>query len=138
MAIARQEALDWARRAVPGDYLIEYDEAGGDADSDPGSRCGFDDEVLAAVEAELRRRDLSLVADDVGLVAAPREGYRVAYGFEMLVDGEWSDACWETDGSNAFDTELAAAEELPNLARVLDCDVAELRVVPVVVQEVCR
>lgn len=94
---------------------------------------------MATATITLGRDGMGPVADDVGLVAAPREGYRVAYGFEMLVDGEWSaDACGETDASNAFDTERAAEGELPNLARVLGCDVAELRVVPVVVQEACR
>lgn len=73
MAMSRQEALVWARdEAEAGDYLAEYDDDGLDADSDPGTRCGYDDETLDAVGRILRDRGLRLGTDDVGLVAEER------------------------------------------------------------------
>lgn len=62
-------AMRWARAAVQGDYLITYEDSGLTDDEDPGSRCGFDDAELAEIEAELRKRGLTLLADDVGLYA---------------------------------------------------------------------
>ena len=58
----------------------------------------------------------------------PRYGF---YGFERREkDGTWSaDACGVQDASNYLNSEAEASAELPNLARVLECDVSELRVV---------
>lgn len=63
------EAIRWARTAAAGDRLIDYDETGLTDAQDPGSRCGFDDAELADIEAVLRHNDLTLTADDRGLVA---------------------------------------------------------------------
>lgn len=53
------------------------------------------------------------------------------FGFE-LYDAEarrWSaEACGEQNDSNYLETEAEAIAELPRLARVLGCDVSELRV----------
>jgi hypothetical protein len=55
--------------ASDGDYLITYEESGLTTEEDPGSRCGLGDDYLAEIETELRKRGLTLVADDEGLVA---------------------------------------------------------------------
>lgn len=67
--MTKQEAIEWARGAEEGEYLIEYEDTGLSAAQDPGSRCGFDDAELDAIRCELARRDLSLEADDQGLIA---------------------------------------------------------------------
>lgn len=64
------DELMWAEGCDVGDYLIEYDECGIAPEDDPGSRCGYDDATLAAIEAVLRGRGMTLVPDDTGLVAA--------------------------------------------------------------------
>jgi hypothetical protein len=66
--MSREDALSWAREAESGDYLDEYEDDGLDAESDSGSRCGYDDETLDAVERVLRERGLALRADDCGLI----------------------------------------------------------------------
>jgi hypothetical protein len=54
------------------------------------------------------------------------------YGFEMRTEHGWdADACGEQNVSNYFDTEEEAIAELPNLARVADCSMLDLRVVAV-------
>ncbi len=63
----------WAKNAEAGEYLACYEDDDLDAISDPGSRCGYDDETLDAVSAALRKRNMTLVADDVGLCAAEIE-----------------------------------------------------------------
>lgn len=63
------EALDWASTAEAGDYLVQYEDTGMSHDDDPGSRCGYDDAELAQIRDSLRERDLTLTADDRGLVA---------------------------------------------------------------------
>jgi hypothetical protein len=65
-------ALEWASSASAGDYLITYDDTGVSHDDDPGSRCGYSDPDLAAIERDLRERGMTLRADDIGLVAAER------------------------------------------------------------------
>lgn len=66
------DARTWALQAEAGDYLIEYDDDGLTAETDPGSRCGFGDDELAEIERILRDRDLTLRADDTGLCAEAR------------------------------------------------------------------
>lgn len=57
------------------------------------------------------------------------------YGFELSTEQGWSaDACGHQGADNYFATREAAEAEMPNLARVLECDVDELRVVAVEVQ----
>lgn len=69
------DALAWAAAAVPGDYLVTYEgwEAfSGTSDVDTiadGNRCGFSDPDLAAIHAELQKRQLYLDRDDRGLYA---------------------------------------------------------------------
>jgi hypothetical protein len=70
--MSREEALAWAREAEAGDYLHEWEDDGLDEVSDPGSRGGYDDETLDSVEDVLRERDLTLRADDCGLVVEVR------------------------------------------------------------------
>lgn len=54
------------------------------------------------------------------------------YAFEALVDGQWSrESAGPQDASNTFETRNEAEAELPRLARALDCDESELRVVEV-------
>ena len=65
-------AINWAEEAEEGMYLAEYDLDDLNELSDPGSRCGYDDQTLAAVEAVLRERGLTLTADDCGLVVERR------------------------------------------------------------------
>jgi len=67
--MALSAALSWAGEAGPGDYLIHYEDTGLTDEEDPGSRCGFDDAELDAIRVTLRRRGLTLSADDRGLVA---------------------------------------------------------------------
>jgi hypothetical protein len=69
-----REALDWARTAEPGEYLAEYDGDGFDDRSDPGSRCGYGDDELDAIDTELSKRGITLAADDTGLVAREAGG----------------------------------------------------------------
>jgi len=63
------------------------------------------------------------------------------YGFEIRTsvfksglivsdDGWTDDGIGEQDESNTFDTRDAALAELPRLAKVLECDESDLRVVP--------
>ena len=57
------------------------------------------------------------------------------YGFELSTEQGWdADACGHQGPDNYFATREAAEAELPKLARVLECGVAELRVVAVEVQ----
>lgn len=63
------DAIAWAREAEAGDYLVEYDDLDDNAEDDPGSRCGFGDDELDAINRVLRVRDLTLNANDCGLVA---------------------------------------------------------------------
>lgn len=61
------EAAIWARTAEPNEYLARFLNDNLDDVSDPGSRCGYGDDTLAAVEKALAARGLTLVATDVGL-----------------------------------------------------------------------
>ncbi len=63
-------ALEWAGTADAGDYLVRYEDTGMTDRDDPGSRCGYGDDELDAIQRELSPRGLMLQADDVGLVAA--------------------------------------------------------------------
>lgn len=65
-------AREWASSASAGDYLVEYEDTGMTAEEDPGSRCGYDDQQLDEIRALLRKRDLTLEADDRGLMAQAR------------------------------------------------------------------
>lgn len=67
------DALAWARTAEVGEYLVRYKDAGSTPKSDPGSRCGYSDVELDEIEQVLRARDLRLVTDDRGLLAAAAE-----------------------------------------------------------------
>lgn len=75
-----QDAIEWAQECEAGDYLVTYDgwEAySGTSAEDTvadGSRCGFGDDELAAIERVLRDRDMTLQADDSGLAAQHKEG----------------------------------------------------------------
>lgn len=62
------ELTKWARQADAGEYLVEYENTGITDIEDPGSMCGYGADELDAVKAELAMRDLSLEADDRGLV----------------------------------------------------------------------
>jgi len=62
-------ALTWAASAAAGDYLVEYEDTGMTDRDDPGSRCGYDDRGLDEIRRVLERRELTLTADDRGLVA---------------------------------------------------------------------
>jgi hypothetical protein len=53
----------------------------------------------------------------------------VTYTIEGLVDGTWCREHVGANESNLFDSREAAEAELPSLARVLECDVSDLRVV---------
>ncbi|MEO7895893.1 MAG: hypothetical protein ABIR65_01220 [Pseudolysinimonas sp.] len=66
------DALEWARSADAGEYLVHYVDAGSTSTSDPGSRCGYDDAQLDAIGRTLAERDLQLVTDDRGLLADAR------------------------------------------------------------------
>jgi hypothetical protein len=63
------DALDWAVTADAGDYLVTYDDTGMTNAEDPGSRCGYGDDELDAIRHELGKHNLTLTADDRGLVA---------------------------------------------------------------------
>lgn len=63
------DALSWAASAADGDYLVEYDDTGMTDTQDPGSRCGYDDIELDQIRRALADREMTLVADDRGLVA---------------------------------------------------------------------
>jgi len=65
--VSLSAARAWARDADAGDYLIEYEDA--PRGSDPGSMCGFGADEIAEINEILGRRDLTLTADDRGLVA---------------------------------------------------------------------
>ena len=58
---ALEPALEWARTAERGDYLSYYT-------SRDSSLCGYAAQDLYQVKQVLRRRDLTLMADDLGLV----------------------------------------------------------------------
>jgi hypothetical protein len=62
-------ALVWARTAKAGEYLVEYEDTGMTDVEDPGSRCGYSDLALDEIGHVLLRRNLTLTADDRGLVA---------------------------------------------------------------------
>ena len=62
------ELMTWARTANAGEYLARYADDGLDDVSDSGSRCGYGDDQLDAAKRILRSRDLTLTADDRGLV----------------------------------------------------------------------
>ena len=66
-------AAKWAQTAEPGDYLRTYEDAGGSDVSDPGSRCGYDDQQLDEANRILAERNLTMQADDTGLVAVEIE-----------------------------------------------------------------
>ena len=68
------EAIQWAKTAEEGDYLVYWDEDGFNSETDPDSRGGFDDAELAEIETVLRRRGLTLEADDIGLAARAEKG----------------------------------------------------------------
>jgi hypothetical protein len=60
------------------------------------------------------------------------------FRFEMRTEQGWracghfvDEACGTQDASNYFDARAAAEADLPQLAAVLECDVADLRVVEV-------
>ena len=57
------EALEWARSAEAGEYLEHH------YGPDPKNLCGYSEQDLAEITRALRAHDLSLTADDVGLVA---------------------------------------------------------------------
>lgn len=63
------EALRWAADAEAGSYLVEYEDTGLTDAQDPGSRCGYSDDELDQIRRALGDRDLTLTADDRGLVA---------------------------------------------------------------------
>jgi hypothetical protein len=63
------DALTWAASAEDGEYLVEYEDTGMTAEQDPGSRCGYDDAELDQIRRALADRDLTLIADDRGLMA---------------------------------------------------------------------
>lgn len=53
----------------------------------------------------------------------------IRYGYEGLVDGQWSTLhCGEQDASNTFETREEAAAELPNLLAVMGAEEDEVRV----------
>ena len=61
------------------------------------------------------------------------------YGFELSTEQGWSaDACGYQGPDNYFATRQAAEAELPNLARVLECSVEELRVAAIEVPAMRR
>lgn len=66
-AVSFEAARAWAREAVDSEYLIEYADAPRGAD--PGSRCGLADDELDEIRRILAKRDLRLMADDLGLRA---------------------------------------------------------------------
>lgn len=68
-----REAIEWAQECEAGDYLIEYEDCDSTPEEDPGSRCGFDDQELDAIRSVLRGRDMTLSADDRGLLAETRD-----------------------------------------------------------------
>ena len=57
------EALEWARSAEAGEYLAHHE-------AKPGNSCGYSEQDLSEIKRQLRAHDLSLTADDVGLVAS--------------------------------------------------------------------
>ena len=63
------DALAWASTAVDGEYLVHYEDTGMTDAEDPGSRCGYGDDELDTIRRALAKRDLTLTADDRGLVA---------------------------------------------------------------------
>lgn len=62
-------ALEWASACKDGEYLVEYSETGMTDVEDPGSRCGYDDVGLDKIRRVLSEREMTLEADDRGLVA---------------------------------------------------------------------
>jgi hypothetical protein len=68
--LSYQELRAWSARAEAGDYLARFEDCRG---PDPGSRCGYSDMELDAVKGRLAERDLTLRADDTGLVVEQRE-----------------------------------------------------------------
>ena len=70
--ISMSDAVNWAKTADDGEYLCDYGvvyETDDERAKDDGSRCGLDDEQLAVIRNLLRKRDMCMKADDVGLVA---------------------------------------------------------------------
>lgn len=54
------------------------------------------------------------------------------YGFEVLVDGQWSaEAAGQQDDSNYFESREEAEAELPRLAKVLGVSLDEVRIVEI-------
>lgn len=66
------EAVIWARTAEAGEYLARYEDDDLDDVSDSGSRCGFGDDTLSEIDSVLPRRELTLTANDVGLIVESR------------------------------------------------------------------
>lgn len=65
---SRGAVMAWASECAEGDYLATFaaDE------TDPTSECGYGAVLLADVASTLRTRNLTLIADDLGLVVASR------------------------------------------------------------------
>ena len=61
---------NFALTAEAGDYFARYSdgEPAWTEENDPGNRCGYGDVDLDEVRATLRGRDLTLSADDEGLI----------------------------------------------------------------------
>lgn len=70
--ISMSDARKWAKTADAGEYLCEYEdvyETDEERAKDDGSMCGFGADEIAEINAILARRDLTITADDRGLVA---------------------------------------------------------------------
>lgn len=93
----REEALSWARNTNEGDYLAEYANDDLDEESDPGNRCGYDDETLDAIESVLAERSLTLRANDRGLVVEASDAALYAGQCEQIAD-EMRESAEQWDG----------------------------------------
>ena len=62
------DVASWAATAERGDYLSRY----WDGEDDSCSRCGWSDSALGDIRRRLAARDLTLRADDCGLVVEAR------------------------------------------------------------------
>jgi len=70
--ISMSDARKWAKTADAGEYLCEYEdvyETDEERAKDDGSMCGFGADEIAEINEILAKRDLTLTADDRGLVA---------------------------------------------------------------------
>lgn len=63
------DASVWAKSATAGEYLVRYSEGDSTPETDPGSRCGYDDRELDDARRVLRSRGLRLETDDRGILA---------------------------------------------------------------------